>query len=200
MDVPDPIDCVAWAQLAPVVPPEWFVDPGRAPGLHGAKHIRRVYLLVLRLTVELGKSGPQPGMPQPDGRLGDLALHAALWHDLGRTHDGVEPGHGARSAERVLELGMTAHLPADDAALVLFAVRNHSLADDEGRDAAFATYHTATAGDGPEAALTVLWLLKDADALDRVRLAPGDGCDPGQLRYAASRELLPFATRLYACL
>ena len=52
----------------------------------------------------------------------------------------------------------------------------------------------------PERALRVLWLLKDADALDRVRLGFGECADPRQLRHAETIELIPFASALYAVL
>jgi hypothetical protein len=52
----------------------------------------------------------------------------------------------------------------------------------------------------PERALRVLWLLKDADALDRVRLGLGECADPRQLRHAATVDLIPFAGALYAVL
>ena len=52
----------------------------------------------------------------------------------------------------------------------------------------------------PERALRVLWLLKDADALDRVRLGFGECADPRQLRHRETIALIPFASALYAVL
>lgn len=45
-----------------------------------------------------------------------------------------------------------------------------------------------------------LWLLKDADALDRVRLGFGGQTDPRQLRHPETVELIAFAGALYAVL
>ena len=132
-----------------------------------------------------------------------LVLHAALWHDIGRAGDGVEPEHGRRSAERADELGLTAPLDPDDAAVVRFAILRHSLRD---RGAAELAAELAASADRarrlaePERALRVLWLLKDADALDRVRLGFGECADPRQLRHAESIDLIPFASALYAVL
>ncbi len=52
----------------------------------------------------------------------------------------------------------------------------------------------------PRRALSILWLLKDADALDRVRLGGREAADPHQLRHPETGLLLPFADRLYAVL
>ena len=45
-------DIDAWARTAPEVPAQWFLEPDRAHGIHGAGHIRRVYVLAERLTRE----------------------------------------------------------------------------------------------------------------------------------------------------
>ncbi len=51
-----------------------------------------------------------------------------MWHDIGRTHDGVDYYHGAKSAGRVMGIGL--HLDrCDDRWFVettLFAVTHHS--------------------------------------------------------------------------
>jgi HD superfamily phosphodiesterase len=171
-----------WARLAPRVPEEWFARPSR---LHGVTHTQRVHVHVQRLTAALGRHGGDAA----------LALRAALWHDIGRTHDGVDDAHGARSAARAERLGLNRGLAPADGEAVLFAVRFHSLPDHAAR---------ASAGDaslpGDERALRVLWLLKDADALDRVRL--GEQADPDVLRHDEARRLLElrFADILYAVL
>jgi HD superfamily phosphodiesterase len=133
----------------------------------------------------------------------ELALHAVLWHDIGREGDAVEPGHGAASAARADELGLTAALAQADAAVVRFAIQRHSLHD---RGAAQLARELAGSADKarrlaePERALRVLWLLKDADALDRVRLGWGDCADKRQLRHRETIALIPFASALYAAM
>ena len=84
-----------------------------------------------------------------------------------------------------------------------FAILRHSLPDDGAREHAEGL---AAAGDparrlvDPERALRVLWMLKDADALDRIRLGFGEQADPRQLRQARSAELIGFAEALYLTL
>ena len=192
-------DIDAWARTAPEVPAQWFLEPDRAHGIHGAGHIRRVYVLAERLTRELGS----------DETARRRVLTAALWHDIGRTHDGVEPEHGARSVTRAVELGLVDELTSADVAVVLFAIRFHSLDDETGGAAAsdgqeedpllalLLPHPLPLPPPDPVAALQTLWLLKDADALDRIRLGLGDDCDPSYLRFERSRKLIGFAQRLY---
>jgi HD superfamily phosphodiesterase len=182
-------DALAWAARAPEVPDEWFSRPGSH--LHGAGHTKRVHVHAQRLLEELRWSTADAG----------LVLCAALWHDIGRTGDGVEPDHGRLSAGRADDLGLTAALTPSDADIVRFAILRHSLPDRGAPELAA----DVTAGEGrarrlaePERALRVLWLLKDADALDRVRLGLGESADPRQLRHRETIALIPFASALYA--
>jgi HD superfamily phosphodiesterase len=181
-------EVTAWAARAPQVPQQWFRRHSR---LHGPGHTGRVHVHAQRLLEQLG-------WPDADA---DLVLRAVLWHDIGRLGDGVEPDHGRLSAERADELGLTATLTPDDAAVVRFAIRRHSLRDRGSEEEAA---RLGRADDParrlaqPERALRVLWLLKDADALDRVRLGLGEQADPRQLRHPETIGLIPFAAALYA--
>jgi HD superfamily phosphodiesterase len=178
----------AWARRAPQVPDEWFFHYS---WVHGASHTKRVHIHAQRLLERLGWSNADA----------ELALCAALWHDIGRVGDGVEPGHGVASVARAGELGLSAGLAPAEAAVVRFAIVRHSLRDHgAGEDAARLAGSTDRARRlaEPERALRVLWLLKDADALDRVRL--GERSDPRQLRHPQTIELIPFASHLYAVL
>lgn len=187
MTVVDEEDMALWTSRAPQVHEDWFVHASR---LHGVVHTQRVHIHVQRLAGLLA-------WPAADRRL---ALAAALWHDIGRLGDGVEPGHGAGSVVRADELGLTAALPQADAAVVRFAIERHSLSD---AGAGTRAAELAGADDAarrlsdPPRALRVLSLLKDADALDRVRLGFGERADPRQLRHAQTIELIPFAEQLY---
>jgi hypothetical protein len=190
MTSPHHADAVAWAARAPYVDDEWFRRHSR---LHGAGHTRRVHVHAQRLLEQLG-------WERADA---ELVLHAALWHDIGRESDGVEPEHGRRSAERADELGLTAKLSSADAAIVRFAILRHSLSDSGA--APLAAELSAGEDDSrrltdPDRALRVLRLLKDADALDRVRLGFGERADPCQLRHQETVQLIPFASALYAVL
>jgi HD superfamily phosphodiesterase len=183
-------DAVAWAARAPEVPDHWFHRPESR--LHGPGHTRRAHVHAQRLLEQL----------RWDPADAELVLLAALWHDIGREGDGVEPEHGRRSAERADAEGLTAELTGGDAAIVRFAILRHSLPDRGAEPAA----ELAASEDGarrladPERALRALWLLKDADALDRVRLGYGEVADPRQLRHRETVELIPFASALYAVL
>jgi len=170
-------DAGAWAGRAADVPTDWFPP---CSWLHGASHTRRVHIHAQRLVRALN-------WPEADA---NVVLSAALWHDIGRVDDGCDPRHGARGAERVVELGMHASLPEADARLALFAIRYHCRSDRRGA-------LRAAGEDDPERALRVLWLLKDADALDRVRL--GDGAwevDSTVLRHGCTVEMVGFAVKL----
>jgi len=149
------LEAARWAARAPHVPEGWFV---RRSALHGVRHTQRVHIHAQRLTAHLGWSPADAA----------LVLCAALWHDIGRESDGVEPDHGTKSVVRADELGLTGELAPGDAAVVRFAVVRHSVGD---RGAEAHAAELARAGDAtrrlpdPERALRVLWLLKDADAL-----------------------------------
>jgi HD superfamily phosphodiesterase len=179
-------DTTAWAARVPIVPTEWFVRPST---LHGVSHTQRVHIHAQRLTGELGWA-------KPDAQL---VLAAALWHDIGRTNDDDDPRHGAQSAARSVELGLPAALAPADADAVLFAIVWHCLSD-EGAEEDARRRHGARRLAEPERALRILWLLKDADALDRVRLQPWEAADPAQLRFPCTAASLPFARKLFAVL
>jgi len=188
MTITDSDDPAVWIVRAPEVRQDWFV---RWSSLHGVQHTRRVHVHAQRLAEELG-------WPRADA---ELVLHAALLHDIGRLGDGVEPGHGASGVERADELGLLTALPDEDAAVVRFAILRHSLPDDGAREHAeglAAASDPARRLADPARALRILWLLKDADALDRIRLGFGERADPRQLRCERARELLGFAEALYA--
>ena len=171
----------AWAARAPQVHQRWFVRPPSS--WHGVSHTQRVYLHVERLGAQLGWSPAELRAP----------LSAALWHDIGRETDGRQPEHAARSAARAQARRLHDGLSDTEAELALFAIINHCLPDAEGAAA-------ARLARDPGSALRVLHLLKDADALDRVRLGLGEGQDPAQLRHPPSVLAVPFARQLLAVL
>jgi len=133
--------------------------------LHGITHAARVMVW----TTVLAEDGP----------LFEPALWAAACHDLCRLDDGPDPGHGERAAMWVIE-ELPRHLEEPPAHLdaIASAVRWHAYPD---RDAGWRD--------------ELLWILKDADALDRVRL--GD-LDEGRLRSAAARGRVDDADELFA--
>ena len=162
------------------MPAKWFTHDSH---LHGVSHTQRVHIHAQRLVRKLSWTEDDAG----------VALSAALWHDIGRVNDGWDPRHGARSAALIVKRGLHASLSEADAQVVLFAVRYHCRSD--GRGASH-----AAGQDDPERALRILWLLKDADALDRVRLAPpGAGAwevDSSTLRNDCAPAMIEFAVDL----
>lgn len=112
---------------------------------------------------------------------------AVFLHDLARKHDGADHDHGAEAMERFrnepdlrerLKLGgvTSADLPAIEKAVTLHCQPN------EWEPPRHHDYWPLVA------------LLKDADALDRVRL--GD-LNPSFLRFKASVAMVPFAHALF---
>lgn len=156
------------SELSRYLPDEgWFRFNPR--GIHGAPHTTRVLVWADVLAAAIAGPGSL--------RREELRWAAAV-HDVGRVDDGVDPGHGVRSAAWVAE-----HLAAErpptrnlDLDLIAELCRWHETPDREiGR-------------------LSVeLLILKDADGLDRARL--GD-LDPGRLRLAKARSLIGPAERL----
>jgi hypothetical protein len=111
---------------------------------------------------------------------------AVYLHDLARTHDGFCEVHGMHAVMRVnestdLQERLIAHGAQSDDPSMLLAVMMHCLPDD----------HSAYGG---KPIWPLLSLLKDADALDRVRF--GD-LEPAYLRWEASKGMLQFAQDLY---
>jgi len=120
----------------------------------------------------------------------ESTLLAALWHDIGRTDDGRDHYHGAKSAGKVVGLGLHREHPPAVVELALLAVTHHCGSEDHGIRAT---------GEHPDAtaARRVFPLLKDADGLDRVRL--GD-LDAGFLRLPPSSQRVARARQLLALL
>ncbi len=159
----------------------WFLRPNGhdASGtIHGTGHTRRVTAHAVALAERLGV--------EPWQR--EAVLRAALWHDIGRTFDGRDHLHGAKSAGKVVGLGLHQGLEPRVVEAALHAVTFHSTDDRHGEE-------TAEYLDDPESGFLVFRILKDADALDRVRFGPR-GLDERQLRLAPSRALVRAAWEL----
>ena len=103
---------------------------------------------------------------------------AAACHDLRRMDDGKDPEHGVRAGIWVQENLSSYHRLSRD---LLEIIANAC------------TWHTAH-DEASKWKHPVLFYLKDADALDRVRL--GD-LNPNYLRFPETHELLPLAEQLY---
>lgn len=151
--------------------PELFWHPST---LHGQAHVARVMVHAIRLVEATGQPALAP------------RLWAAVFlHDLARQHDGVCHRHGADAARRLREEPVLqarlaeAGLTPADFPVIEAAVTAHSAPAEMSR----------THEHWPLTAL-----LKDADALDRVRL--GD-LDPRYLRHREAHAMLGFAQELF---
>lgn len=153
----------------PEIPASWFLRPDGVDGsrgIHGIGHTLRVWVHADALASDLG-------LPEWEREAVSLA---ATWHDIGRTDDAADYYHGGKSAGKVVGLGLHQGVDPLVLDLALFAVTWHC--GDEGYAANAARWTC-----DEEAAMRVLSVLKDADALDRVRL--GD-LDESWLRFAPS--------------
>jgi hypothetical protein len=156
----------------------WFERPD---SIHGLSHTRRVLIHAQAIAAARDVD--------PDW-FESLVL-AVAWHDIGRGHDGREPEHGPNSVAKAKRLGLHAGVDPLIAARTFFAIEWHSVSDYRAVDHAV----TLDPGQQPEPGtlLRVLWLLKDADGLDRVRI--GD-LDPEQLRHQEAAKRVEEAWRL----
>lgn len=141
---------------------------------HGIKHTYRVMVHVLKIG-ELARLNHEIL----------LAFCGAYIHDMARKHDGYCTRHGSWAARKKLpEFSETfRQLGVDDNGLktIALAVSNHSLHEEIERS--HRDYLTVA-------------LLKDADALDRIRICK-NCLDPEYLRIPESHQLISFAEKLY---
>ena len=158
--------------LEELVPKAEFFDS--ASELHGRLHVARVMIHAFRLIRATGNEELE------------IPLWAATYiHDLGRTHDGYCEEHGRWSVEKlrrspeIQRILMAGGMTRAHVAMVETAAIQHCLLREQDPN-------------HPHYRLTAL--LKDADALDRVRL--GD-LDPSYLRHPEAREMVGFAEELF---
>jgi hypothetical protein len=143
-----------------VVDPAWFIRPDgydASRTIHGVGHTRRVRVHASEIAEALGLAVWER----------EALDCAATWHDIGRTNDHADYYHGAKSAGRVVGLGLHEGLDEPTVEVALFAVTHHSGSEEHAKRAVGWLVD-------PEAAWRVFTVLKDADALDRVRLGAGD--------------------------
>jgi len=146
-------------------------------GLHGLAHTKRVLMLVLCL-------GARLKVHREDLLLLSLC---ALYHDVGRIDDSIDPAHGRVSyAKAEPILAKTGY----DMEMMRYIIENHCIVDKKAHAAAV-KYNL------PDQlkARRLLDIFKDADGLDRLRV---NDLDPRVLRHDEARELLPVARVLLA--
>lgn len=143
--------------------------------VHGRGHIHRTLLYAALIAWK-------EGLEEADVKQ---LFRAAAYHDVGRSSDGYDLYHGARSALRIGEL---TGVEGEDLLELQAAVTAHARPDSD-MEAILRSYGPA---DYPRT-LSLTRLLKDADNLDRVRL--GD-LKTKFLRHEGAKAVEPFAWRL----
>lgn len=136
--------------------------------IHGVDHMARVFIFQELVCAQLEEHGVKINR--------EAVRWAAMVHDVGRVDDGLDLEHGRRSAEWIQN-----HLSDKISPGVLEVVTY------------IAQWHVPSDKDAPAMTLE-LQVLKDADALDRVRL--GD-LDVRYLRTDAARSLVGIAEELF---
>lgn len=154
-----------------VLKPEYFDHPG---WLHGSGHVYRVMYHALKLGRMLNYVHETK-----------LAFFAAYIHDMSRLHDGRCSEHGQRAADSKLPLFIPLFkrngMKDEDIPYIYTAVAMHCL-------------NSELPETDPHFAVTAL--LKDADALDRIRISTND-LKLKFLRLKETTSLLPFAEELF---
>ncbi len=154
--------------------PSYFFSPN---SIHGVLHAKRVLLLSLTLSHLNDLNKTDTG----------ILVKASLYHDIGRTHDGVCYEHGRNSFKKSIRLGLIDGEVNENNEVLRYVIVNHCLHDNlaETLDEYFI--------DNRERAVRLLKLFKDSDGLDRVRISD---LDVKYLRYPLSKELVSFAEYL----
>ena len=136
--------------------------------LHGVGHLTRVLILQELICDELERDNIS---------VNRVALRwAAAAHDVGRHDDGLDPDHGWRSAKWMQD-NLKDVMSPETLDVATYIVH----------------WHVPSDSDAP-VMTTELKILKDADALDRVRL--GD-LDSSYLRTSVAESLIGLAQQLY---
>jgi hypothetical protein len=148
-----------------------FDHPSR---LHGVMHTYRVMVHVIRLGVLTGRIAEAKN-----------AFFAAYIHDMARKHDGYCTQHGTDAANFKLPLYKSLFqqngASLNDLLIIGKATAMHSLGNELAADDT--DWYTVA-------------LLKDADALDRIRLGEDD-LNTSYLRLSETHTFIDFAKQLY---
>ncbi|MCI9233228.1 MAG: hypothetical protein HFH08_01370 [Bacilli bacterium] len=154
--------------------------------IHGINHNERVlfWAYVLSLQCGLDEVGTR------------IVLDASKYHDVGRINDLVDPSHGERSASAIIELvNDPIYENPENMKLLQAIVELHSLNDTDSEKVRKKYGIT-----DKKTFYTLFSILKDADALDRIRITYMQdtvSClNPAYLRLLYSKRLLLAAHEL----
>lgn len=122
-----------------------------------------------------------------------LLLAAARYHDIGRTNDRVDMEHGKYARYKLETQNLLKDFSKEDRNIIMFAVEQHSLSREENANAV-----ENLPAKKREQYSKILSYLKDADALDRVRIANKNmQLDPSRLRTETAKNLTNFAKDIF---
>ena len=119
----------------------------------------------------------------------ELSLFASMYHDIGRTNDLLDNSHGLKSAQKLPNLGL--HLTDEELKILQTIITCHSIDDKN-----FAEIAKKNGVKDFKRANTLFNILKDSDALDRVRL-PYPCVRLDMLRTEVSKQLVPLSYKLF---
>lgn len=159
-----------YKKYASLIKDDLFLHPY---GDHGVKHAQRVLYLANQLAKKHCVT---------EAEWHCLAL-ACCYHDIGRIHDLEDELHGHLSVQKMLKLELDSQANLSDAEfdIVSTLIIYHAMPD----------RHMPRENN---ARTVLLWkILKDADALDRIRF---DDLDVSYLRLPESKGLIPLAHEL----
>ncbi|PGP20951.1 hypothetical protein COA01_15540 [Bacillus cereus] len=163
--------------------PDLFFNPY---GIHGMKHTERVLLHVQSLCLEL----------EVDDLDTIILSIAALYHDIGRKNDDIDPYHGEESWKKLIALGLIDtfeekyEIYEDEIQILKFIIENHCLND----ELVWSNLEKLTFYRSKEEVKFLMKVFKDADGLDRVRI--GD-LDTKYLRFEESKRRYLFAKQIF---
>ena len=119
-----------------------------------------------------------------------LALYGAFYHDIGRRHDYTDDYHGEKSAELICNLGL--NITDEEMDILKTVVTCHSLDDSR-----FESIVKKNKVKNVKRCEVLFKILKDSDALDRVRLDENPVVIPSMLRFDESRRIILAAYQLF---
>ncbi len=147
--------------------------------VHGIEHTSRVMLLATILT-KLDDISPKEKR---------LIITAARYHDIGRIDDTESKEHGQYGKDKIENEKLLEEFSKSDRKIIEFAIEQHSLSKEENQRALEKLPFWQR-----EKYSVVLNYLKDADALDRVRIANKSAqLDPNRLRSKSAKQLVDFS-------
>lgn len=123
----------------------------------------------------------------------DILIKASLFHDIGRTHDGICYEHGRLSFKKMLALELiTGEWKEwdEEVEILRYVIENHCIHDKH----ALSNIRDYRISD-QERGKSLLKMFKDCDNLDRVRI---NDLDPSYLRTPISEKMVRLANQLYA--